>query len=388
MASLFISKKWRFGVILCLILAVALLLSACGTKETGSQETESQEQESATTETEVAKPYYQDKSIEIIVPFAAGGGTDLYARFVAPYLEKYIEGNPKIVITNMAGGESITGANWFVANAKPDGLMMLGTSASTTFPAQLGRTEVKYDFNNLSPVIFTPTGGVLYGSMECGDTLEEQLKNPKKPLVYGGIGATGLDLIPLLAFEVLGLDVKSVLGFEGRGPARLAMERGETTLDYQTSTAYLTNVIPMVEDKKALPLVSFGVVNQAGELERDPVFPEIPTLDEVYQQLNGTAPSGPAWEAYVAFVASGCAYQKAFWVLNGTPQEAIDALSQAVEKMAQDPEFNEKGKEILGGYPSFVGKDMEEAARKVMIISPDVQKWVVDLLTTKYNTKF
>ena len=46
----------------------------------------------------------------------------------------------------------------------------------------------------------------------------------------------------LLAFELLGLDVKTVLGFQGRGPIRLAFERGETNFDFQFTSVYLTQV--------------------------------------------------------------------------------------------------------------------------------------------------
>lgn len=377
-------RKGLRSILALALIAAMLLLSGCNVRKAADK---GQSASSGTAGT-AAAPYYQGKTIEIIVPFKEGGGTDLYARFVAPYLEKNIEGNPKIIIKNMAGGESITGANWFATNAKPDGLTLLASSASTVFPALLGRPEVKYDINKMKPVMVTPTGGVVYSSSKNGVASIGQLKTPPKPLVYGGISASGLDLVPLLAYEVLGLNVKSVLGFEGRGPARLAFERGETNIDYQTTTAYLSNVVPLIKEGKAAPLMSFGIIGKSGALERDPVVKDVPTVGEAYEKLRGKAPSGPAWQAYLAFTSAGFAYQKVLWVPEGTPKEATDALNEAVEKIAKDPDFNSKGAKALGGYPTFAGKDVEKAVRQVLTVPADVRQWVTDLLKTKYNVNF
>lgn len=329
--------------------------------------------------------HYAGKTIEIIVPFKEGGGTDIYARFVAPFLEKHIQGNPKVVVKNMPGGESIIGANWFAANAKPDGLLMLATSTSTVIPFLLGRAEVKYDFGKMKPVMVTSAGACIYASPSVVSSVE-QLESPAKPLVYGGISATGQDLIPILAFELLGLDVKCVLGFEGRGPARLAFERGETNIDMQTTMAYLSNVVPLVKEGKAVPLMTFGAP-KAGSLERDPVLKDIPTVAEAYERLHGKPPSGPAWEAYLAF-ASADSYQKMLWVTADTPAEIVQILESAVEKMISDPDFQSKGKEVTGGYPTYVGKDVEKAVRQNWALRDDVRRWVIELLTSKYKVKF
>ena len=74
---------------------------------------------------------------------------------------------------------------------------------------------------------------------------------------YGSQGPTSLDLVPVLAFEIMGLDVDPVFGL-ARGPARVAFERGESLIDYQTSSAYLRNVVPLIKAGKAVPLFSWG----------------------------------------------------------------------------------------------------------------------------------
>jgi tripartite-type tricarboxylate transporter receptor subunit TctC len=295
--------------------------------------------------------YYDGKTIEIIVPFGPGGGTDIETRFFAPFLEKHIAGHPKILVRNMPGGGSILGANWFAQNAKADGTQVLATSGSTVIPFLLGVSRVAYDFSKWKLVKVNGVGGVLYVSPRTGIAKAEDVLKPATPLVYGGISATGLDLTTLLLFEVLGMNVRSVLGFEGRGPARLAFERGETNIDYQTTPAYLTQVVPLVKEGKATPIMSFGFVNDRGHLVRDPAAPDLPTPYEVYQALQNRKPDGLLrWKAYMSMAAAAYTYQKALWVPQGTPPDALRALHDAINRMQRDAAFRMQSKQILEGY--------------------------------------
>lgn len=332
--------------------------------------------------------YYAGKTIEILVPFGAGGGTDIETRFLAPFLEKHIAGNPRITVRNMPGGGSILGANWYVQNAKADGLQVLATSGSTVIPFILGVSRVQYDFSRLKLVKVNGVGGVVYVSPRTGITAAKDLLKPGAPLVYGGISATGLDLTTLLLFEVLGVNVRAVLGFEGRGPARLAFERGETTIDYQTTPAYLTQVVPLIKEGKAVPLMSFGFLNERGAMVRDPAAPDLPTPYEVYQALYERKPDGLLrWKALVTMVSAGFAYQKALWVPQGTPDEALQALREGIDRMNRDIQFKVQSKQVLEGYTVFRGDQLEPAVHKSMRITLDVKKFITDLVQGKYNTR-
>src|SRR5687768_16503996 len=77
---------------------------------------------------------FSGKTIEFVIPFATAGGSDVWARFFAPYLSESLPGKPTVVVKNVPGGGSITGTNQFVQRAKPDGLSILGTSGSTSCP--------------------------------------------------------------------------------------------------------------------------------------------------------------------------------------------------------------------------------------------------------------
>ena len=192
------------------------------------------------------------KTVEWIIPFSEGGGSDKWARFYGPLLSEALPGNPTVVVKNMPGAGSTKGANWFAANARPDGMTILGTSGSTQFPFLLGDPRVKFDYADWNIVLATATGGVAYLPADLGAKWNE---NPRSLLdtrfIYGSQGATRLDLVPLLAWQMLGLKVDPVFGIKGRGDGRLMFERGEANIDYQTSSAFLSKVTPLVKEGKA-----------------------------------------------------------------------------------------------------------------------------------------
>ena len=67
------------------------------------------------------RPFYAGRTLELLVPYATGGGTDLQARFMAPYLRKYIAGNPRIQVINVPGADGIIGLNKFALTQPPNG---------------------------------------------------------------------------------------------------------------------------------------------------------------------------------------------------------------------------------------------------------------------------
>jgi tripartite-type tricarboxylate transporter receptor subunit TctC len=335
------------------------------------------------------QPYYAGKTVEILVPFPAGGGSDIEARFLLPFLEKHIPGHPRVTIRNMSGDGSITGANWYQHNAKADGLHLLATSGSTVIPFILGVPQVRYDFARWKLVKVNGVGDVVYVAPRTGIRRPEDLLKPGQRLVYGGISATGLDLATPLLFELLGTDVRAVLGMEGRGAARLTFERGETNIDCQTTPAYLTQVVPLVKEGKAVPIMSMGFMNEHGQLVRDPAAPDLPSPSEVYELLHRRKPDGLLqWKAYQAAVSAGFSFQKALWVPDGTPVEALRALHEAIERMSRHPRFAAESHKVLKGYAILRGHQAEAAVHRSMAVAPDVKKLITDLLRVKYNGQF
>lgn len=332
---------------------------------------------------------FSDQTVEWIVPFKEGGGSDKLARFYAPFLAEALPGKPNVVVKNVPGGGSTTGANQFAQRAKPDGLSILITSGSTQFPFLLGDKRVRYDYADWHVVLGSPTGGVVYVAESLGVRGPGDFDKLKEAdLKYGSQGATSLDLIPLLAFEMLGLDVQAVFGMKGRGAGRLAFERGETTIDYQTSSAYLKNVEPLVEEGKAIPLFSWGSLDESGHLVRDPTFPYLPHFAEFYEAVHGHPPEGEAFAAWKTFFAAGFPAQKMVFLPKGTPPDIVRDYRNAFADAIESDEFKENSGKRLGVYEQATHENAETLKQLATTVDESSRNWVRSWLTEKYGTKF
>ena len=92
-----------------------------------------------------AAPYYEGKTIKLVVGYKPGGGYDRMARLVAKYLPNYLPGKPAVIIENMEGAASVIAANYVYNIARPDGLT-IGTFNRAIPFAQLTKLDgVKFD---------------------------------------------------------------------------------------------------------------------------------------------------------------------------------------------------------------------------------------------------
>jgi tripartite-type tricarboxylate transporter receptor subunit TctC len=331
---------------------------------------------------------FAGKTIEVIVPFGQGGATFVSAKFLEPYFEKHLPGNPEIDVIDRPGGGSILGANWFEQNAKSDGTTILFTTSSTANPFVLGQEGVEYRLADYRIAYSHPFSAVAYVSPSTGVTSAETIKEASSPLIYGGIAAAASDLPGLLSFEVLGLDVKTVLGFNGRGPVRLAFEQGELNLDYQFTPVYLTQVVPSVEAGTAVPLWTGGAIEDGVLKARDPIAPDLPSVYEVYETMNGEPPSGIEWDAFQGVASVTYAYGLTGYMHPDTPEDVLAAFEQAVANINADPEFQEESKKVTNGARLNAGAETEQAIKAALSPSDEVKTYLRSLLSEKYGVTF
>ena len=90
-------------------------------------------------------PFYQGKTVRVVIGFTPGGFYDRWARLLSRYIPKYIPGNPNFVVQNMPGASSVIAANYVYNLAKPDGLTLLVPINSLYLDQIVGRTEVNFD---------------------------------------------------------------------------------------------------------------------------------------------------------------------------------------------------------------------------------------------------
>lgn len=331
---------------------------------------------------------FSGERVEWIVPFKEGGGTDVWARFFLPKVTESLPGNPTVVIKNIPGGGSINGANQFDARAKSDGTNIFGSTASTLFYYLLGDKRARYEPKDWQAVFATPTGGVLYINPELGIKDAKDLAKLKDTeLAFPSLGPTSLDLVPLLAMDMLGLKIKPVFGMD-RSAGRLAFERGEVNIDYQTSAPYIQKVQPLVDQGTALPLLTWGILDDNGNIVRDPSFPDLPTFTEVYEMVHGKKPEGQVYDVWKTFFIAGFAAQKIMFLPKDASADTLNTYRETMVKIASQPGFKEEASNAIGDYDQIVGKSIEPAVKMIFSLSDENKAWIQSWLTKNYNVKF
>jgi hypothetical protein len=333
---------------------------------------------------------FSGKRVEILVPYEAGGGTDIYARFIAPILSKHLPGQPTVIVNNVPGAGAIAGGNQFQQRAKPDGLHLIGIGTSLTSNYVFRDKRVQYKLAEWIPIISSPNGTVVYAHSSLGiKDSSEIAKLRDKDLVMGANNATGGDLRVLLSLDGLGLKAKEVFGLN-RGDARPSFERGEFNLNFDSGAAYQVQVEPLVEQKTAVPLYSFGIADDKGNIIRDPLVPEVPTYPEVFKQVNGKEPDGPLHKAWLAMFNLNIMTAKGLALPAGTPDDIVQAYNEAIKGVIGDfakAEYKAQADEVIGPYPQSIGEGAGVALRAAATFDDETFNWLKGWLAKNYQVE-
>jgi tripartite-type tricarboxylate transporter receptor subunit TctC len=317
-----------------------------------------------------SKSHYEGKTVTILVSSNPGGGTDTAARLVGRFLPKYLPGQPQTIIQNMPGGGGTIANNYFVAKAKPDGLMLFQDSSSGLGNFTRGGSRIKYDPRKNQAIGSITRGGSL---MMVSKAAHPRLTDPKaKKVVVGDSDGIRTWVATLVwAAEYLGWNVRFVYGYPGSQELQLALRQGEIDL-WGTSNAKLIN--DFVKEGK------HDVLFQQ-EDERRPGFPNVPTFEEV---LGDKKPKGAAWEGYLAW--SGPNEIDKFLVApEGTPKDLVATLRAAFTKMGQDEEFKKQATNFFGdAWRTRTGDKTQTMIHDVTTISKDAEG-VLTKLRKKYS---
>ena len=327
------------------------------------------------------------ETVEFVIPFSESGGSAKWANFYAPLLSEALPGQPNVVVKFMPGAGSTKGANWFQEQEGGSGTLIFGTSGSTQFPYLLGDPRVRYEYDDWNVVLASGTGGVAYLPPDLAERMDglDASGLQGEDFIYGSQGATRLDLVPLLAWEMLGLTVEPVFGIKGRGDGRLMFERGEANIDYQTSSSYLSGVVPLVENGQAVPMMTWGALDENGDIVRDPTFPDMPTFKEVCEATPACETSGPQWEAWKAFFVAGFPAQKMVFLPKGATQAEIDTYTQAFNDVLARDDFAEISEARLGVYPQMTGEQAEATKAQGTEVPDDAKAFVTEWLSERYG---
>lgn len=331
-------------------------------------------------------PYYEGKTITLVVGFSPGGGTDLFGRAFAEHLGRFIEGNPTVIVDNMPGAGGVIASNYYATQAPRDGTVVMVGTGQLLMRIMFGLDGSQAKLSDLNALIASPMGRITYGSSSLGIENGAQILETDEKLILG-VPEVFSTIDAVLGLELLGAEFQAIVGYGGKSDTRLAIERGEINIDEQTTPLYLANVVPLVEDGTVVPLFAQGLV-QGDQLIRDPAAPDIPTVAEVYEQMHGKAPSGDVWDAYMASVRAIGNGGKMLMTHSDMPAKARGALEAAVAKMIEDPEFVAAAEAQLEGYGFNTGEALAAGVEAIATTDEATLNWMRELLTTQYEMSF
>ncbi|HMA82094.1 MAG TPA: tripartite tricarboxylate transporter substrate-binding protein, partial [Candidatus Binatia bacterium] len=160
------------------------------------------------------EPFYQDKTIKVIVGFTSGGFYDRWSRLLARFVPKYLPGHPEMVVQNMPGAGGMIAANNIYGVAKPDGLSIAMLSYGLYLDQLVGRKEVQYDVRKLNWIGSPEKSEVLmYMRSDAPFKTVDDIRKASTPTKCGSTGTAGTDYIfARLLEDTLGAKIESVLG--------------------------------------------------------------------------------------------------------------------------------------------------------------------------------
>jgi len=257
---------------------------------------------------------YPSRPVKIIVPFGAGGPTDVYTRAIGEELRRAL--HQPFVMDNRPGAGTTIGTD-FVAKSPPDGYTLLMVSGTQTVNETLyahKQYQLMRDLVPVAPLIDTDLVLVVHPSVQAktlGELLALARSNPGA-INYGSSGpGSNYHMAGELLKNLAGVDIVHV-PYKGSTGARNDILSGQIQM--------LFDSVPTMA-----PMIKAGLVRALGTTgkTRSPILPDVPTIAEAgVAGFNATL--------WVGFMAPA-----------GTPQPIVDKLHQEITKIASRPDIKE-----------------------------------------------
>ena len=305
------------------------------------------------------EPFYEGKTIRIIVGFTPGGLNDRWARFYARYLPKYIAGGPEFIVQNMPGAGTRIAANYVYSVAKGDGLTLGMPNYGIYLDQVVGRKEVQYDVRKFgwigSPA---PESIILYMRADAPYRSVRDIVKAQQPPRCGDTGTTSSGYILAKVLELaLGAKINMVLGYPGGPEIDLAVEKGEVHCRGHTLSSHFGREPFDSWHKKGFDrhLVQTG-------RKRDARAADTPTIYELLEEFK----TPDIARRVVQVMLAGGELGRPFLVSPGTPQERLKLLREAYSKMLKDPEFLDEAKKQKLDVDPSTGEELEALVKQIM----------------------
>jgi len=325
--------------------------------------------------------YYRGKRVSLLIGTSPGSSADILGRVIARYLSKYIAEDATVVPQNMPGAGSVTMMNYLYNVPERDGTTMGIVVGGLYMRHIFDRRGIRHKLEEMIP-IYNPEGGgaVIYAGAHLGLKEPKDIVKVKRPIAFGFQSPEGNSaMLGQAGFTMLGVPYRGISGYKGSHDLILAVERGELDAGWNTPGAYQTLIKPKIDAGLMSAVFQSGLWRpQDDAIVPDPAVPDVPTFDVLYRQIKGTNPSGPLWNAWFMPLISYARYTIFF--PPGVPQAAIDAMTNGLEAMCADPQYQADIVKIQLDPKCYLGQEARAITQASMKAPPDAVEALKALL--------
>jgi tripartite-type tricarboxylate transporter receptor subunit TctC len=314
--------------------------------------------------------FYKNKEIRMLISHPAGGGYDLYARFFARHLSRFLPGNPTVIPQNMPGGAGVVMANYIYSSAPQDGTVIGLGPGSTGTAALFGSPGARYDARNFS-WIGSMTADVAVSLAWHTSPVKTAKDLFTTELVTGGAGVTDQSVMyPVALSRILGMKFKVVTGYGGTADTTLAMERGETFgIGAMNFSSIQANKPDWLRDKKINVLAQFS-------MERHPSLPDVPTVIE----LSHTDDE----REVLRLIIAQSTMARAIYGPPNIPADRLQLLRAAFDAMMTDRDFLAEAEKLkIELNQPMSGEKMSEFVNRLYAAKPELVAKAREAIGTK-----
>jgi tripartite-type tricarboxylate transporter receptor subunit TctC len=326
----------------------------------------------------LSAPFFQGKTITMVIDLSAGGPTDVEGRLAARHLPQHIPGEPTIVVRNMPGAGGLIGVNYVGRVAPPDGLTLV-YSSGIAFNAALKDPSLRVDLTEMPLIAVGPQITVIYVRADYGGGIHQ----PADILTKSGFWVAGLspdndkDVSLRMEMDLLGLDYNYLTGYPGTADIRLAIQRNEAQVTAESMPAYKDSIAPLVEKGDITPLwYDVGASATTGPSADVKGIPATSFAD-FYKTHGKIDTNSELYRAHVVVNEIHTQFLRLIMMPPGSPPEAVTALQQAFAALGDDPAFREDAMKTIQFVPSYAHGEQVERSLKETLKPDDA---IVDFL--------